>query len=66
MRHSYLGGTAGGRPGAVIIGGGFGGLEAVRALREARVEVLMVDRTNDHTQPLLYEVATAGLEPGLP
>jgi NADH dehydrogenase len=54
-----------GRPRVVIVGGGFAGLEAVRALREAPVEVLMIDRTNYHTfQPLLYQVATAGLEPG--
>ena len=46
----------------VIIGGGFGGLSAVRALRSAAVDVLLVDRVNHHTfQPLLYQVATAGL-----
>jgi len=46
----------------VVIGGGFGGLSAVHALRSAAVEVLLIDRGNHHTfQPLLYQVATAGL-----
>jgi NADH dehydrogenase len=54
-----------GRPRVVIIGGGFGGLSAARALRAARVDVVLVDRRNHHTfQPLLYQVATAGLSPG--
>jgi len=49
----------------VIVGGGFGGLEAARALRRAPVDVLLVDRNNYHLfQPLLYQVATAGLSPG--
>jgi len=49
-------------PHVVIIGGGFGGLSAARALRSAPVQVTLVDRTNHHLfQPLLYEVATAGL-----
>lgn len=49
----------------VIIGGGFGGLTAARALRGAPVEVTLVDRNNHHLfQPLLYQVATAGLSPG--
>jgi NADH dehydrogenase len=53
-----------GRPRVVIVGAGFGGLEAARALRKAPVDVLLVDRRNYHTfQPLLYQVATAGLEP---
>jgi NADH dehydrogenase len=52
------------RPRVVIVGAGFGGLEAARALRKAPVEVVLVDRDNYHTfQPLLYQVATAGLEP---
>ena len=51
-----------GRPHVVIIGCGFGGLEAVRALSKAAVEITLVDRTNHHLfQPLLYQVATAGL-----
>jgi NADH dehydrogenase len=46
----------------VVIGCGFGGLEAVRALARADVEVTLIDRTNHHLfQPLLYQVATAGL-----
>src|SRR5213594_2630723 len=55
-------GTA--RPRVVIIGAGFGGLRAARALRKAPVDVVLVDRHNYHLfQPLLYQVATAGLEP---
>ena len=50
------------RPRVVIIGCGFGGLEAARALRGAAVDVTLVDKTNHHLfQPLLYQVATAGL-----
>jgi len=46
----------------VIIGGGFGGLSAARALRRANVDVTLIDRTNHHLfQPLLYQVATATL-----
>jgi NADH dehydrogenase len=46
----------------VVLGCGFGGLFAVRALRKAPVEIIVVDRTNHHLfQPLLYQVATAGL-----
>ncbi len=49
-------------PHIVIIGGGFAGLWATRALRKARVRITLVDRTNHHLfQPLLYQVATAGL-----
>lgn len=49
-------------PRVVILGCGFGGLFAARALRKAPVEVTVVDRTNHHLfQPLLYQVATAGL-----
>jgi len=48
----------------VIIGGGFGGLSAARALRKAPVTVALVDRRNHHLfQPLLYQVATAALNP---
>ena len=47
----------------VVVGGGFGGLAAVRSLRHAPVDVTVVDRNNFHTfQPLLYQVATAGLD----
>lgn len=55
---------AGARPRVVIIGGGFGGLYAARALRRALVDVTVLDRTNHHVfQPLLYQVATATLAP---
>jgi NADH dehydrogenase len=48
----------------VVVGGGFGGLHAARALRKADVDVTLVDRTNHHLfQPLLYQVATAVLAP---
>ncbi|HEV2131531.1 MAG TPA: FAD-dependent oxidoreductase, partial [Longimicrobiaceae bacterium] len=51
-------------PHVVIVGGGFGGLYAARALRKAPVQVTVIDRRNHHTfQPLLYQVATAGLQP---
>ena len=50
------------KPRVVIIGCGFGGLEAARALDAAAAEIVLVDRTNHHLfQPLLYQVATAGL-----
>src|SRR5579871_2671395 len=49
----------------VILGGGFGGLQAARALRKAPVEVTVLDRRNFHLfQPLLYQVATGSLSPG--
>jgi len=52
------------RPHVVIVGGGFGGLTAAQALAGAPVRVTLVDRTNHHTfQPLLYQVAMAGLSP---
>jgi len=52
-------------PHVVIIGGGFGGLNAAKALRKAPVRVTVVDRHNHHLfQPLLYQVATATLSPG--
>jgi NADH dehydrogenase len=52
------------RPKVVIIGAGFGGLEAARALRKAVVDITVVDRQNHHCfQPLLYQVATAALSP---
>src|SRR5664279_5487107 len=48
----------------VIIGGGFGGLYAAKTLRRAPVRITLVDRRNYHLfQPLLYQVATAGLNP---
>lgn len=52
------------RPHVVIIGGGFGGMAAAKALRDAPVDVTVIDRRNHHLfQPLLYQVATAGLSP---
>jgi NADH dehydrogenase len=52
------------RPVVAIVGAGFGGLRAARALRHAPVEVVLIDRTNYHLfQPLLYQVATAALPP---
>ncbi len=52
------------KPRVVIVGAGFGGMKAARALADAPVDVLLVDRYNYHTfQPLLYQVATAALEP---
>ena len=51
-------------PHVVVLGGGFGGLHAARALRGAPVDVTIVDRCNHHLfQPLLYQVATASLDP---
>jgi NADH dehydrogenase len=51
-------------PRVVIVGGGFGGLAAARALRKAPVRTILIDRTNHHLfQPLLYQVATAVLTP---
>ncbi len=53
------------RPRAVVVGGGFAGLSAVRQLSVADVDVLLVDRNGYTTfQPLLYQVATGGLNPG--
>ena len=53
------------RPRVIIIGGGFGGLNAAKTLHRAPVDVLLIDRRNHHVfQPLLYQVATAGLSPG--
>src|SRR5512139_391487 len=52
-------------PHVVIVGGGFGGLTAAKALSRAPVRLTLVDRHNYHLfQPLLYQVATAGLSPG--
>jgi NADH:ubiquinone reductase (H+-translocating) len=52
-------------PQVIVIGGGFGGLRAAKHLAKLPVEVTIIDRKNHHTfQPLLYQVATAGLSPG--
>src|SRR5438093_1248276 len=52
-------------PRVVIVGGGFGGLAAAKALRRAPVDVMLIDRNNHNLfQPMLYQVATAVLAPG--
>lgn len=49
----------------IIIGGGFGGLNVAKALKKAKADILLVDKTNHHVfQPLLYQVASAALSPG--
>src|ERR1700740_2544236 len=49
----------------VVVGAGFGGLEAARNLAKLPVQITLIDRKNHHTfQPLLYQVATAGISPG--
>src|SRR5690242_7900243 len=56
--------TAPARPHVLILGAGFAGLYAAKALRRAPVRVTLVDRRNHHLfQPMLYQVATAGLNP---
>src|SRR5919201_1511619 len=58
-------GRQAGAPRVVIVGGGFGGLYAARALATAPVQITIVDQRNYHLfQPLLYQVATAALSPG--
>ena len=52
------------KPRVVIIGGGFAGVELAKSLRDCPVQIVLIDRQNFHTfQPLLYQVATAGIEP---
>jgi NADH:ubiquinone reductase (H+-translocating) len=52
-------------PRVVIVGGGFGGLAAAKALRKTNTDVILIDRQNHHLfQPLLYQVATSVLSPG--
>jgi NADH dehydrogenase len=49
----------------VVIGGGFGGLNVAKGLKKAKLDLLIIDKTNHHLfQPLLYQVATAALSPG--
>lgn len=56
--------TSARRPHVVIVGAGFGGLAAAQGLRNAHVDVTLIDKRNHHLfQPLLYQVATAGLSP---
>jgi NADH dehydrogenase len=58
------GGLANEQPKVVIVGGGFAGLYAAKGLRNAPVQVTLVDRRNHHLfQPMLYQVATAALNP---
>src|SRR5208283_4569388 len=53
------------KPRVVIVGAGFGGLTAAQSLAHLPAQVVVIDRKNHHTfQPLLYQVATAGLSPG--
>jgi NADH:ubiquinone reductase (H+-translocating) len=53
------------KPRVVIVGAGFGGLNAAQTLAKANLQIIVIDRQNFHTfQPLLYQVATAGLSPG--
>ena len=53
------------RPRVVVVGAGFGGLQATRSLAKLPVQITVIDRRNHHTfQPLLYQVATAGISPG--
>src|SRR5947207_15020359 len=57
-------GLSGARPHVVIVGAGFGGLSAAAALARVACDVTVIDRHNYHLfQPLLYQVATAGLPP---
>ncbi len=64
MNHSSSSEGNASPPVVVIIGGGFGGLTAAKALDRAPVKVILIDRSNHHLfQPLLYQVATAGLSP---
>src|SRR6185437_1730887 len=52
------------QPRIVIVGAGFGGLQAAKALRKAPAQITVIDRRNHHLfQPLLYQVATADLSP---
>src|SRR5229473_4603301 len=56
--------TASPKPHVIIVGAGFGGLEAAKKLECEEVDVTVIDRTNYHLfQPLLYQVATAALSP---
>src|ERR1700692_509204 len=53
------------QPRIIIVGGGFGGLAAAKALRNAPAQIILIDRSNHHLfQPLLYQVATSVLSPG--
>jgi NADH dehydrogenase len=57
--------NAANKPRVVVVGAGFGGLEAARKLAKLPLHVILIDKKNHHTfQPLLYQVATAGISPG--
>jgi len=58
-------GTVAARHRVIVVGGGFGGLLAVRALRRAPVDITLIDRRNFHLfEPLVYQVATGALASG--
>ncbi|WP_051481621.1 NAD(P)/FAD-dependent oxidoreductase [Paraburkholderia nodosa] len=58
-------GTLNAYPHVVVVGGGFGGLETVRGLRNSHCRITLIDQRNHHLfQPLLYQIATAALSPG--
>lgn len=63
--HASAGAVPASLPHVVVVGGGFGGISAVRGLRGAACRITLIDRRNHHLfQPLLYQVATASLSPG--
>lgn len=62
--HLHLDIPSNGKKRIIIIGGGFGGIQLAKSLKNSAYQIVMFDRHNYHTfQPLLYQVATAGLEP---
>ena len=62
---THTGHGTGGRPRVVVVGGGFGGMAVVRELEDVDCDVLLLDKNGYNTfQPLLYQVATGGLNPG--
>lgn len=64
FEHLHLDIPKNGRQRIIIIGGGFGGIQLAKTLKRSNYQIVMFDRHNYHTfQPLLYQVATAGLEP---
>src|SRR5574342_823152 len=64
LDRGQVGGAGRERPGVAVVGGGFAGLAAARALARAPVRVVVLDRRNHHLfQPLLYQVASAALNP---
>jgi NADH:ubiquinone reductase (H+-translocating) len=64
VNEAFVSQPTAGQPQVIIVGGGFGGLSAARALKDAPVGVILLDRSNHYVfQPLLYQVATAMLAP---